>query len=78
MTRTSKDQFDKQGRLINGYDYTNQAWVIGGVYQNCGHPKIQACGCYGREHAGEPTKTPEKRFDRATFAMLTESDGFTG
>lgn len=38
MSRTSTNQII-DGVLVNGYDYTNQAWVIGGVYMDCGHPK---------------------------------------
>lgn len=53
--RTSTDQFNKHGQLINGYDYKKQMWVIDGVIQNCGHPEDMDCGCYGREHAGELT-----------------------
>ena len=33
------------------YDYTNQAWIVNGVYQSCGHPK--PCTCFGTVHAGE-------------------------
>ncbi len=36
------------------FDYQNQAWVIDGMYNRCGHPEEMACGCYGRIHAGEP------------------------
>ena len=36
-----------------GYDYTNQAWVVDGVYQDCGHPNVD-CGCFAREHKGQP------------------------
>lgn len=35
------------------FDYDKQAWVVNGVYQRCGHPEIELCGCYGRHHAGE-------------------------
>lgn len=35
------------------FDYDRQAWVQGGVYQDCGHPEAMACGCYGRTHQGE-------------------------
>ena len=65
MSRTSKDLFEN-GRLISGFDYTNQAWVLDGHYVNCGHPQpneisqmtgrpMGLCGCYGRAHAGEMT-----------------------
>ncbi len=39
------------------YDYTNQAWIVDGVYDDCGHPQAMtqdgSCRCYGRLHAGE-------------------------
>ena len=52
----------------NYFDYENQAYVIDGVYVDCGHSKagtimgpgspnpggrFQGCNCYGRAHAGE-------------------------
>lgn len=69
MTRTSADQFGENGLLINGFDYINQAWVLDGKYQDCGHPKQGevyedpfegrsvwgGCDCYGRLHSGEPS-----------------------
>lgn len=36
MSRTSADQI-VNGKLINGYDYDKQAWVLNGIYQDCGH-----------------------------------------
>jgi hypothetical protein len=42
------------------YDYTNQAWLVDGRYEKCGHRKPSdgpACECYGRIHEG---KTPEE------------------
>lgn len=44
--------------VINGYDYTNQAWVRDGRYVACGHVPVPAtgkyiCDCYGRLHQGE-------------------------
>ena len=53
MSRTSNDQRDANGNLINGYDYANQAWVVDGKYVRCGHSEDNDCGCFGREHAGE-------------------------
>ena len=43
----------KDNRLINGFDYKNQAWVKNGLYVKCGHPKSMECNCYGRLHEGE-------------------------
>lgn len=40
--RTSTNQMSPEGTLVNGYDYKNQAWVINGVYQDCGHPQAGA------------------------------------
>lgn len=54
MSRTSRDEY-RDGRLWNGYDYTNQAWVLDGKYVRCGHPESMDCGCYSREHDGEET-----------------------
>ena len=51
--RTSRDQY-RNGRLINGYDYDNQAWVINGKYRRCGH--LTKCTCYGTIHEGEETR----------------------
>lgn len=53
--RMSGDEY-KNGRLINGFDYNNQAWVENGKYVRCGHPKKMNCRCYGRIHEGEETK----------------------
>lgn len=54
--RTSQNEYDKTGRLMNGHDYENQAWVVAGKYVRCGHPESMDCGCYGREHEGKETK----------------------
>ena len=54
--RTGKDQFDAQGILLNGFDYDRQAWVKDGKYIRCGHPESMDCGCFGREHEGEPVR----------------------
>lgn len=35
------------------FDYENQAWVLGGKYERCGHPESFNCRCYGKLHAGE-------------------------
>ena len=39
--------------LVNGYDYTNQAWVMDGRYQDCGHAETFNCSCFGRKHKGQ-------------------------
>lgn len=55
MSRVSTDQYSETGKLLNGFDYTNQAWVRDGVYQKCWHPEEMNCHCYGTLHAGEKT-----------------------
>lgn len=60
--RTSTNQV-AENILVNGYDYTNQAWVRNGRYLDCNHPKMgeittigdifEGCNCYGRANAGE-------------------------
>lgn len=54
MSRTSTDEY-RDGILFNGFDYTRQAWVANGVYVRCGHPETMRCGCFGRQHEGEPS-----------------------
>jgi hypothetical protein len=36
LMRLSTNQM-RDGKLWNGYDYELQAWVLAGVYQDCGH-----------------------------------------
>ncbi len=60
MSRLSTNEYSvtwpHAPRLLNGYDYENQAWVRDGRYGRCGHPQQMNCGCYGRIHEGEETK----------------------
>lgn len=56
--RTSKNQLDANGKIVEGFDYDNQAWIKGGVYMRCGHPESMQCSCFGRIHEGEPQKFP--------------------
>ncbi len=58
MSRTSNDEY-RNGLLFNGYDYTRQAWVKDGLYVRCGHPESMPCGCFGREHVGQPSLEKE-------------------
>jgi hypothetical protein len=44
---------DAPDTSINGYDYTHQAWVVDGRYEDCSHVD-ESCGCYGRAHKGQP------------------------
>ena len=77
MTRTSNDEI-VNGRLINGYDYKNQSWVINGKYVACGHPITMDCKCYGKLHAGEDTiAAPVKKrslLDAARVLEVAEED----
>ena len=50
-TVTGHDTVELTGELF--FDYANQAWVVNGKYQRCGHPDNMACSCYGRIHAGK-------------------------
>ncbi|MBA7687288.1 hypothetical protein ES703_95749 [subsurface metagenome] len=52
MSRTSRDQFDSNGQLVNGFDYDLQCWVRGGRVVDCGHPAGSDCDCTGRRHRG--------------------------
>lgn len=53
--RSSPNEKTASGRLVNGYDYENQAWVENGKYIRCGHPANMDCKCYGKTHDGENT-----------------------
>ena len=53
MSRTSNDQYNSTGDLVNGYDYARQCWVVNGIYAVCGHPSPRT-DCYSCCHAGEP------------------------
>jgi hypothetical protein len=52
--RESNDEY-VNGRLMNGYDYYKQAWVLNGKYVACGHKLSMNCSCYGKIHEGEET-----------------------
>jgi len=69
--RLSRNQYNPDGRLINGYDYTNQAWVLDGVYKECGLPQTMDCSCYGCINQGEQP-APENK-DRIQEMV---ADGF--
>jgi hypothetical protein len=49
--RYSNDEF-RNGLLWNGFDYTNQAWVVDGRYVRCGHPENMNCSCFGKTYEG--------------------------
>ena len=57
VRRLAQNQY-RDGRLWDGYDYENQAWVKAGKYRRCGHPDDGLyCDCYGKLHEGR--ETPE-------------------
>jgi hypothetical protein len=60
MTRFSKDFYDKDGNLLNGFDYDLQCWVKEGLILRCGHKSEFNCDCVGRIHEGEPIKDVRK------------------
>ena len=55
MSRKSDQIMNTEGRLMDGYDYENQAWVKRGRYIRCGHPEGMDCNCYGKLHEAEMT-----------------------
>lgn len=52
LMRTSTNKYIG-GRLVNGFDYENQFWVLDGIIRDCGHPREMDCGCKGRKMAGQ-------------------------
>lgn len=61
MSRESADQY-VDDRLVNGYDYINQAWVMQGKYVVCGHVEAGIlCDCYGRTHEGMAPPAGDRR-----------------
>ena len=55
MSRQSSNEVI-DGKLVNGFDYEHQAWVVDSKYVDCGHPSAMLCGCYGRANEGKPSK----------------------
>jgi hypothetical protein len=54
------------------FDYENQAWVVDGVYNRCGHPETMDCRCYGKQHAGEhPARSITEQYSNVQ-AQATE------
>jgi len=51
--RSSRDEYDEEGVLKNGFDYDLQVWVKNYFVQNCGHKEIvNSCDCNGRRFNG--------------------------
>lgn len=59
--RTSENQYDADGAVLNGFDYRLQVWVVGGIVQNCGHPASSAVCCNARRYATRAVKYIEGR-----------------
>jgi hypothetical protein len=58
--RVSINQYTKDGRLFNGFDYKNQAFAINGIYQP---------STWGRVEAGtQPEPTDSVRLERLVSA----------
>lgn len=45
MSRASRDDYDREGDLRNGYDYELQVWVKGYEVQDCGHLSSDVPDC---------------------------------
>ena len=53
MSRISDNEV-LDGKLLNGFDYEKQAWVVDGIYQDCGH--LRSMGedcCHAHQIAGQ-------------------------
>lgn len=37
MSRESGNEY-RDGKLVNGFDYERQVWIVNGTVQMCGHP----------------------------------------
>ena len=60
MTRTSRDELDSQGYVVNGYNYDRQCWVRDYHVVPCGHPdSMKPNCCYAGSHAGEDIRLPQ-------------------
>ena len=71
MSRQSNDHYDKDGYLIQGFDYGFQVWVKGYKVQNCGHPDRMRPGCCN----GDKLKGQDIRniVNQAKFAYVKRS-----
>lgn len=67
--RTSVNQITDTGILVNGFDYKNQAWVIDGIYQDCGHPQ---------EGADIPARTDSFWLGGKEIKIVIEASVFDG
>ena len=53
MSRVSRDDYDREGDLRNGYDYELQVWVLGYKVQECGHLSSDPDCCQASRFAGQ-------------------------
>ena len=57
ITGTLVDLEQHQFTHMTQYDYEKQAWIVDGLYTNCGHAQHIDCNCWGRLHQGEKAQT---------------------
>ena len=46
-------------KLLNGYDYDNQAWVVDGKYVRCGHPETMGRSQIAARRKGRESMSQE-------------------
>ncbi len=51
MSRQSSNHYIN-GKLINGFDYDIQVWVVNTIVQRCGHPDSMGDCCNKKKYAG--------------------------
>ena len=73
MARLSGDE-RVDGRLVNGFDYDLQVWVLAGIIQDCGHPSGVHAGrrgcCNARLYSGR--SLPDVLADRGIQRLKAE------
>lgn len=62
MSRQSSNQYDNTGSLINGYDYTEQCWVLN---------RTIVTG----PNTGKPTTCKGKPIDQVITELMQKDDG---
>lgn len=77
MTRTSKNEYDRDGNLVWGYDYDLQCWVTDYVIEDCAHQYSFKCHCNGREYAGEDIRVVRKELIRLGLKDLVREKNLT-
>lgn len=69
--RLSKDEY-KGKKLMNGYDYTIQAWVRDGLLVSCGHDGTGTCDCFGRAIKGDEMNRLEEELLLEILPILAD------